>query len=779
MSRLRRRFQRHSKNPILAALGVGTPGPGAHRRRDALVPTERARRARFALLATGVAAGFLGLAARCVDLQVLRAGSLVDLANAQHERTEPLDPRRGPILDRNGRELAMSLEVDSLYADPSMIVDAGAAARRLAPLLGIKAADLKTKLDSDKRFVWLKRKMDPDLRKRIESLAIEGLFFERESRRYYPKGDLAAHVVGACGLDNQGLAGLEAAYNDRIKGTPGRLEFLRDGRGRIVLDRSRVEPIPGDGIRLTLDETIQHLAEREIDQAMNDFHATGATIVVLRPRTGEVLAIASRPGFDPNDYGKADDAGRRDRAVSDFYEPGSTFKVITAAAALDAGKVRPDEVIFCENGSYVVAKHRFHEDRVPYGSLTFTEVLAKSSNIGTIKVALRMPSSDFLDVIRRFGFGSTTALELPGESPGLLERLSHWKGLTHASVAMGQEIGVTPIQLAAALGAVANDGVYNPPHLVEAFLSPDNTETPPERRPEDVPRRVVSAQSARTLRHMLQSVTIDGTGKSAQVPGYTAGGKTGTAQKIDPATRRYSKSRYVAWFAGFVPADTPALAIVVMVDEPKGPKFHGGDVAAPVFSRVAEPALRYLGVKPDLDRPLVIDDSLRAAAPGQDEVAPAALKGARPVTVRVASNLGGSDLTPAGLSRFDALSRPAVLARNTAPAGARGTAGARGIAAPRGTPGARGAAATVPAQASILGLPVGGTRPAPGAAPGAATGIVAMPDLSGMSLRQATEALASLGLSCSSQSSGPRVVHQTPEAGAPVVPGSRCALVCE
>ena len=711
----------------------------ARRKTRALVPTERARRARFALLAAGVAFGFAALGLRCLDLQVLRAASLVSLANAQHDREITLDPRRGPILDRNGHELAMSLEVDSVYADPSEIEDAGAAARRLAPVLGMKPGELKEKLDSDRRFVWLRRKIDPDMRKRIEAMDLRGIAFVRESKRYYPKADLAAHMVGSCGLDNQGLAGLEYAYNDRITGTPGRLEFLRDGRGRSVLDRSRVEPIPGDGIQLTIDEAVQHIAERELDQSMKDTGADGATIVVLRPQTGEVLALANRPGFDPNDFGKAGESARHDRAVSDFYEPGSTFKVITAAAALDAGKVRPNEVIYCENGSYVVARHRFHEDRLPFGDLTFTEVLAKSSNIGTIKVAQRLSSPAFLDAIRRFGFGRATALELPGESPGLLEKLNHWSGLSHASIAMGQEIGVTPVQLAAAIGAVANDGVYNPPHVIASFIAPDGRRVPPERDPGDAPHRAVSADTARTLRQMLMSVTSDGTGKAAQVPGYTTGGKTGTAQKINPATRTYMRGKYVAWFAGFVPASHPALVLVVMVDEPKGPKTHGGDVAAPVFSRVAAPVLSYLGVPPDRDGTLVIDPSLRAAAPPSDRPVAATLR-----------------LKPT----------PERAAADHAPSPARGAASGRAAAADRAT-------ATV--RASALALPLTSA----GAQDGGSDGFRTMPDLTGLSLRQATEALAGLGLSCSSQRGGPRVARQTPEPGAPVVPGTRCTVFYE
>jgi cell division protein FtsI (penicillin-binding protein 3) len=737
MSRLRRRFQRRP------ARGGDEPAPsglwrGARFRRGPAPgpPSERARRERLSIVIAAIALGFLAMAARCAHLQILRAPALLALARSQHEKAVDLDPRRGPILDRNGQELALSIDVDSLYADPSMIADAGAAARRLAPLLGMKASELRERLDGETRFAWLRRKIDPALRARVESLGIEGLAFVRESRRFYPKRDLAAHVVGACGVDNQGLAGLEFAYNDRFTGTPGRLEFLRDGRGDRVLDLARVEPVPGDGLILTLDTAIQHIAERELDTAMRDTRADGAAIVVLRPETGEILALASRPGFDANEFSEASESARRNRAVSDFFEPGSTFKVITAAAALDAGRVRPNEVIWCENGSYVVARHRFKEDKNPFGNLTFTEVLARSSNVGTIKVAQRLSSSDFIDVIRRFGFGRTTSLELPGESPGLLRDLKRWSGLSHASISMGQEIGVTPIQLAAALGAIANDGQYNPPYLIEALVAADGTRREPERDADFQARRVVSAKTASTLRDMLQSVTIDGTGQKAQVVGYTTGGKTGTAQKIDPVTHRYMRGNYAAWFGGFVPAAHPALVIVVMVDEPRGAHQHGGDVSAPVFSRVAEPVLRYLGILPDREDPVVIDPSLRAAAPPAPTVRPASL-------------------------------RTSTATRSDAGAPLRGGTMPRGGAAPVTT--------VAVVKSNLFSLPVAMT-PATQASD-AETGV--MPDLTGMSLRQATAALVRVHLNCSSRLTGQRVTRQEPPAGIAVRSGARCSVILE
>jgi cell division protein FtsI/penicillin-binding protein 2 len=691
-----------------------------------------ARRARLVVLVLGVAAGLLSLAARCAYLQVLKAPELLDQARAQQERTITLDPPRGLILDRNGKELAVSLDVDSAFAEPGAIDDAAAAARRLAPLLGLETAELRGRLMSDRSFVWLKRKITPDLRRRIEALGLGGVGFARESRRFYPKRTLAAHVLGSTGMDDQGLGGLEYAYDARIKGTPGRIRALRDGRGGRVLDRAREEPKPGDGLVLTIDEVIQHMVERELDQAMGA-GAAGAAAVVLHPETGEILALASRPTFDPNNYGAARDAARRNRAVTDYYEPGSAFKIVTAAVALDSGRVHPNEVIWCENGSIVVARHRYDEDRLPYGNLTFTEVLAKSSNVGAIKVARRLRPADFLEGIRAFGFGRRTGVELPGESPGMLRDLQAWSGLSQASLSIGQEIGVTTLQLAAMMGAIANDGVWRRPRLVRSILAAGGERhAVPE--PPEAARRTVSAKTARTLRRMLRSVTgAEGTGRAAAVPGYSVAGKTGTAQKVDQ-TGRYARGRHVAWFAGLVPVEEPALAIVVMVDEPGGPRFHGGDVSAPVFARIAAPALKYLGVPPDDDGTLVFDRSLPARGAGR----------AAPPAARRASLAATASLTAA-----------ATLPAHHVPAAARGREGRPVPASARGAAWSAGRTAAAERPAGV------------------------MPDLSGMSLRRATETLAALGLVCRHDTGGPRVTRQTPEPGTAVGQASPCRVVYE
>lgn len=712
------------------------PHARASRRRgrdEMPVPTSQSRRARLVLLVAIVALGLVSVGARCAHLQLVRASALLEQARSQQEKAITLDPHRGPILDRNGKELALSLAVDSIFADPTEVGDAAAgAARRLAPVLALKAAEVRERLEDDRHFVWLKRKVTPDVRRRVEALGIKGIGFVRESRRYYPKRGLAAHVLGACGMDNQGLAGLEFAYDTAIQGTPGRIQFLRDGRGGRVLDRSRVDPVAGTGLVLTLDEVIQHIADRELDTAMTEFSPVGASVVVLRPQTGEVLALASRPGFDPNGYSEAREESRRNRAVSDYYEPGSTFKVVTAAAALDAGRVRPNEVIWCENGSIVVGKHRFKEDRLPYGNLTFTEVLAKSSNVGAIKVAARLRGQEFLGYIRAFGFGRKSGIELPGESPGMLREVADWSGLSQASIAMGQEIGATPLQLATAMGAIANDGVYVKPFVVGATIDPRGRRLPARPALADTSRRVIDAATARALRRMLQSVTIDGTGKAAAVPGYTVGGKTGTAQKID-ASGHYSHGRYVSWFAGFVPAEDPALVIVVMVDEPRGPKFHGGDVAAPVFARVALPTLQYLAVPTDGEVPLLFDRAVQASL--HDRHLPR----------------GGERALPAVR-----ISQRPVVARDRRPAPGRSTEVAAASLASLSMPSLTREQARAAHQADTDSPP-------------------AMPEVNGLSLRQASEALAAAGLVCRTERSGSHVIRQEPDPGVPVS-GGRCAI---
>ncbi len=559
-------------------------------------------RRRIVVLAMGVFCWALCMGYRLVDLQVLRSGEMRAQARRQQEQVISLDARRGLLYDRDGRELAMSIEVDSIVAVPSAIEDPAATAARLSPVLDPargrtqKAiAALTERLTGDGMFVWVRRKVDPGVRAAVEQLDLKGITFVREHKRFYPHGGLAAHAIGWAGMDNKGMAGLELYLDDRIRGRNGQLFALRDARGKKFLKVTRREPTPGDGVVLTIDEAIQHITERELHQAMEDTGAAAGTAIVLDPATGDVLAMANEPTYNPNKPGESTAEQRRNRAILDAYEPGSTFKVVTMAAALEQGLVRPTEVIDCQNGAIRVGRAVLH-DHKPFGMLTATEILEHSSNVGAIKIGLRLPQDAFYDTIRSFGFGEKTGIEMPAESRGILRAPDDWSGLSQATMSFGQEIGVTPLQLVTAIAAVANGGVLQPPRAILRTLDPEGRVIEATQPRE--PRRIISERTAESLRRMMMTVVDDGTAKAARMPGYSIAGKTGTAQKIGPGGG-YDPNRFVASFVGFVPASRPALTILVVLDEPRGSMYHGGDIAAPVFRRIALPALRYLGVPPE------------------------------------------------------------------------------------------------------------------------------------------------------------------------------------
>ncbi|MFQ5700762.1 MAG: penicillin-binding transpeptidase domain-containing protein [Acidobacteriota bacterium] len=549
-------------------------------------------------------AGFLGF--RLVDLQVYQSDQMRQRARRQQERVITLDARRGIIYDRNGRELAMSIEVDSIYAVPAEIDDPARTAAILAPVLGLDRGKRSTarralarKLTGDRLFVWVRRKIDPVLRTRVAALSLKGIHFVRENRRFYPHGELAAHVLGWVGMDNIGMEGLELALDESIRGRNGRVFALRDARGKKFLNVTRRAAKPGHGVVLTIDETIQHITERELARAMRETGARAGTVVVMDPKTGEILAMANAPTFNPNRPGEYPAGSRRNRAVVDAFEPGSTFKVITLAAALERHLVRPHELIDCQNGSIRVGRSRIR-DHKRFGRLSVTEILEKSSNVGAIKVGLRLDPEDFYETMHRFGMGMRTGVMLPGESRGLLRPPKSWSGISQASLSFGQEMSVTALQLATAISAVANGGVLQEPRIILRDSDPrGNVVGQSTDRPT---RRVISRATARTLVRMMEGVVREGTGQAARVPDYTVAGKTGTAQKIGPGGS-YRHDRHVASFVGFVPSIKPALTILVVLDEPRGRRYHGGDVVAPVFSRIAEPALRYLRVAPAGARP--------------------------------------------------------------------------------------------------------------------------------------------------------------------------------
>jgi cell division protein FtsI (penicillin-binding protein 3) len=559
-----------------------------------MIRSNRICRTRLGLLVAALAFTHLVVVWRLADLQLVRAGDLRERADRQQQRSVRLEPIRGPIVDRNGNDLALSVDGFSVYADPSDIRNPAAAARSLAKALDLREAELRQKLSAPRYFVWVKRKVSDAEKARVESLRIAGIGFLKESRRFYPKRTLAAHVIGSVGMDDEGQSGLEFAYDRQVRGEPGLATILKNGHGQGFHMQVDQEPTGGASLVLTLDEVLQHLAERELESALRQSRAISGSVVLLDPTSGAILALANAPTFDPNRPRRYPADAWRNRAVTDAYEPGSTFKMFTAAAALEAGVSRPDEWIFCENGSLRVAK-RVVRDHKPFGALTLTRVLEESSNVGIMKVGLRLPSQRLHESARRFGFGERTGIELPGESRGLVRRPAQWSGLTQAMMSMGQEVGVTPVQLAMAAASIANGGYLRRPYVVDRVIARDG-KTMSATLP-DPGRRVISDELAATLRRMLEGVVVRGTGTKAAIPGYRAAGKTGTAQKIGP-DGRYSARDFVASFVGWAPAHDPALLILVVIDSPRG-AYHGGDVAAPVFARIALPALSYLRVPPD------------------------------------------------------------------------------------------------------------------------------------------------------------------------------------
>src|SRR5580765_3137696 len=548
--------------------------------------------AALALVWMGAVFGRLGY------LQLFRHSEYMARAQRQQKRVIEITPKRGAIYDRNMHPLAMSLQVDSAFAIPSELGENKAqAAKLLSGVLNIPREALEAKFESGATFVWIVRKLQPEKREAVEALNLKGIYFQKENQRFYPKRDLAAHVLGFVDLDEKGLGGIEYELDNEIRGASGKIVVMEDARKR-WFDGSQAKLEAGADVFLTLDDKIQYRAQRELDQAIASTHAIAGTAVVMNPNTGEILALANWPTFNPNRASDAKAEARMDRAVSALYEPGSTFKLITLAAAFNEGITRPSEVFDCENGSVLVAGHRIH-DHKRFGLLNVSQILAQSSDVGAIKIALRLQAPRFYDYIRAFGFGTPTGVDLPGESKGLLRPLENWGSFSIGSISMGQEIGVTPIQLIAAVSAIANGGLLYKPHVVAQLqraghaLQIDDVLEPME------PKRVIRPETAATLRRLMEGVVLEGTGPKARLDGWTSAGKTGSAQKIDPSTGRYSRTQFIASFTGFAPINNPAVAILVSLDSPVG-QHEGGEVAAPVFKRIAEAVLTYLDVPRDV-----------------------------------------------------------------------------------------------------------------------------------------------------------------------------------
>lgn len=559
-------------------------------------------RRRIAVVAGFGLAWMLLIAGRFYDLQVLRYEHYATKAERQQQRVVTLDPPRGTIYDAQGRELAVSIQVDSVYAVPPEIADPAAAATAIAGAVpDLDRARLARQLTSDREFVWVARKLDPPVAGKVRALKLKGLYFVPESKRYYPMKELAAQVLGYVGTDNHGLAGLEQIYDREITGKPGKRTVLRDARQGTVAapGLSFSDPEPGHDLHLTLDATVQHIVERELARAIEERHARRGSAIFLDPTTGGVLAMASYPPFDPNDFASASPESRRNQAVTDVYEPGSTFKIVTAAAALEAGVVREDERIDCGMGSITLYRDIRVHDHQRFGMLTFAEVIAHSSNIGVIRVAQRIHDDRFYATVRGFGFGRQTGIDLPGESAGILHKVEKWGLLEKDYIAFGQGVSVTPLQLVSAAAAVANDGALLKPHVVAAVSRGEvrlaRYAMPP------VAGRPISPATARQLTRLLEGVVTGGTGKAAAIPGYRVAGKTGTAQI--PVRGGYHG--YLPSFVGFAPADRPALVGLVAIAEPQGNEYYGAQVAAPAFSAIIRQVLLYRGVHPERERPAI------------------------------------------------------------------------------------------------------------------------------------------------------------------------------
>jgi cell division protein FtsI (penicillin-binding protein 3) len=553
---------------------------------------------------------------RLVWLQVIHHKDFVDRAARQQQRTFEVAPRRGILYDRNLHELAMTVLADSVYAVPSEIegdAKRQAVAAALAKVVHTDPTDrftsahqIAARLNASRNFAWIARKLSPAEIARVRALNLKGVYTQKEFKRFYPNSQLAAQVLGYVGTDDNGLGGMERKFDRDLHGVPGRMLTALDAR-RHVLDSQERDPDPGQNLVLTIDENIQFMAERALDSALERTHALNGTVVVQDPYTGQILALAVRPTFNPNDFRHATTNLLKNHAVSDVYEPGSTFKLVTYSAALEQKVTNPEQLIDCQGGKMELAGRIIHDSHAN-GVLTVSQALAESSDVAAVKLALRMGPQTFNKYIHDYGFGSRTDIELPAETRGLLAPTKRWSGSSIGSIAMGQEVGVTPIQLVTMVSTIANGGVYLPPHILmqNGDREPGKLRPaafhPQAELPDPMPagaHRVISTMTAAQMRKMMEDVVLFGTAKNvARLNGYTSGGKTGTAQKIDVLTHRYSKSKYIASFVGIAPLNNPVISVAVIIDSPQG-NHYGNVNAAPVFREVAQEVLEYLGVPHD------------------------------------------------------------------------------------------------------------------------------------------------------------------------------------
>jgi cell division protein FtsI (penicillin-binding protein 3) len=577
------------------------------------------RRIRFAYVALFFCAWTALIAVRLGWLQVVRHSDFVHRAAMQQQKTFEVAPRRGLMYDRNLRELAVTVQVDSVFAVPSELGDNRAsAAEILAEIVHADPRDnftskqqMLARFNASKNFAWVARRLDAGTADRVRELNLKGVYFQKEFKRFYPNSDLAAQVLGYVGMDDAGLGGLELKFDDEMHGTPGHTSIAVDAR-RHALDSAESQPMPGENLVLSIDANIQYMAERALDAQMEKMKAAHGTVVVQDPHTGEILALAISPRFNPNDQKHMDASVLQNLAVSDVYEPGSTFKLVTYSAALDGAGVQPTDIVDCQGGALTMYGRTLHDDRSDghLGQVTVQYALEKSSDVGAAKMALKLGNQKFYDYMRAFGFGDRSGIELPSETRGLLRNPKKWGSTSILSMAIGQEVAVTPVQLVTMVSTIANGGVYMPPHVL--LQSTDQMKGDPRLKPagfrpsnqllENLPdgaHRVIKELTSAKMRMMMQGIVVEGTGRRAALNGYSAGGKTGTAQKIDPATHTYSHTKLVASFAGFAPVSNPAISVAVVIDTPTVGTRYGAETSAPVFAEVAQEVLEYLGVPHD------------------------------------------------------------------------------------------------------------------------------------------------------------------------------------
>src|SRR5436190_4482005 len=689
---------------------------------------------------------------RLVYLQIFRYGNFQQRAQHQQQRTEEVSARRGIIYDRQGHELAMSINVDSVFAVPTEMPNPASTISLVARITKQDPRELLAKCEASKTFCWVARKPDPEISARIRSLNLRGIYFQKESKRYYPKNDLAAQVLGYVGMDDKGLSGIEREYEDDLHGRPGQMLISVDARKKWFGSVEK-QPEPGRNVVLTIDEKIQYIAERELATAIQQTHAIAGTVVVENPRTGEILALANQPTFNPNLSREITPDKLKNHAVSDVYEPGSTFKLVTISGALEEKVTRPDELFDCQMGSIVFNGMRIHDSR-PHGLLTVSDVLAESSDVGSIKIGLRLGEDRFYKYIRGFGFGQQTGIELPGETRGMTKPLSRWSKVSIAAISMGQEIGITPLQLTGLISTMANDGVYVAPRITAATIQPQSAPQQIAFHPVNE-HRIISAFTAAEMRQMMQGVVLHGTGKKAKLLGYSSAGKTGTAQNVDPATGTYSRTKYIASFAGFAPVNNPAVTIAVILDSPVG-GHHGGQVGGPVFQRIAQQVLEYLHTTHDVELPSNRDVFLAQRRVKDQDLAEGSPD-------RLGDNLEAADSSapepkvPAPVKPSPAIASAAVI-----PAAIREReASSSATTETRVSVGARTSSPDTPAEGTVvLDVEQGG---------------IVVPSFAGKSVRSAIEIAEESGLDLDAVGSG-IAREQSPPAGSHVAAGSRVTV---